>query len=106
MNLILSHLIEKKFDFISLRLLSFFVSSHLMKKNPVLSHFMKIKSDSVSFHQKKILFCSDFDSEQNEIRMENPGSCDQSSCCNIIIVIMNHYYKLLLLYFEDNLSVL
>src|SRR5204863_332260 len=44
MNLVLSHLTEKKFDLISLRLLPSPVSSHLMKKNPVLSHPIKKKS--------------------------------------------------------------
>ena len=78
MNLILSHLTEKKFDFISLKLLSFSVSFHFMKKNPVLFHFMKIKSDSVLSHQKKISFCSDSDSEQNWTRTKNSDSCDQS----------------------------
>ena len=39
---------------------------------------MKIKSDSVSSHQKKILSHSDSDSEQNWIRMRNSNSCDQS----------------------------
>ena len=55
MNLILFHFTEKKFDFISLRLLSSSVSFHFMKKNLILSHLMKIKSDSVSFHWKKNL---------------------------------------------------
>src|SRR2546429_228771 len=44
MNLILFHLTEKKFDLISLRLFSSSVSSHLMKKNLILSHFIKKKS--------------------------------------------------------------
>ena len=67
MNLILFHLTEKKFDFISLRLFSFSVSSHLMKK----------KSSSVSSHWKKISSCSDSDLGQNWTRTENPGSCNQ-----------------------------
>ena len=79
MNLILSYFTEKKFDLISLKLLLFFVSSHFTKKFPVLSHFMKIKSDSVSSHWKKISFCLDSDLEQNWIRMGNSDSCDQSS---------------------------
>ena len=78
MNLILSHFTEKKFDLISLRLLSSSVSSHLMKKNSVLFHLMKIKSDSVSFHWKKISFCPDSDLGQNWIRTENSDSCNQS----------------------------
>ena len=58
-----------------------------MKKNPVLFHLMKKKSDfisfhqkktdSVSFHQKKISSHSDSDSEQDQIRTGNSGSCDQ-----------------------------
>ena len=79
MNLILSHLIEKKFDLISLKLLSSSVSFHLTKKNPVLSHLMKIKSGSVSSHQKKILSCPDSDPGLNQTRMGNSGSCNQSS---------------------------
>src|SRR5947207_13126824 len=47
MNLILSHLTEKKFDFISLRLLSSSISSHFTKKNPILSHLTEKKSCSV-----------------------------------------------------------
>src|SRR5438034_11563216 len=78
MNLILFHFTEKKFDFISLKLLSSSVSSHLMKKNLILFHFMKIKSDSVSSHQKKISSHSDSDLKQNQIRMRNPDSCNQS----------------------------
>ena len=57
MNLILSHLTEKKFDLISLKLLSLSVSFHFMKKNLILFHLMKIKSDFVSSHWKKIWFC-------------------------------------------------
>ena len=79
MNLVLSHLTEKKFDLILLKLLSFSVSSHFMKKNPILFHLMKIKSDSVSFYWKKILFCPGSDLGQNWIRTENPDSCSQSS---------------------------
>src|SRR5207247_5749998 len=78
MNLILSHLTEKKFDLISLKLLSSSISSHFTKKNLILSHLMKIKSDSVSSHQKKISSHSDSDSEQNQIRTENSDSCSQS----------------------------
>ena len=47
MNLILSHPTEKKFDLISLRLLSSSVSSHPTKKNPVLSHPIKKKSHPI-----------------------------------------------------------
>ena len=47
MNLILFHLTEKKFDLISLRLLPPSVSSHLMKKNLVLSHPTEKKSHPV-----------------------------------------------------------
>ena len=44
MNLVLFHLTEKKFEFISLKLLSFSVSFHLMKKNSVLFHLTEKKS--------------------------------------------------------------
>src|SRR5437762_13067501 len=84
MNLVLSHLIEKKFNLISLKLLSSSVSSHFMKKNLILFHLMKIKSDSVSSHQKKILSCPDSDPGQNWTRMRNPGSCDQSSQADLV----------------------
>src|SRR5216117_960722 len=84
MNLVLSHLTEKKFDLISLRLLSSSVSSHLMKKNLILSHLMKIKSDSVSSHQKKILSHSDSDLKQNQTRMRNSDSCSQSIISSVI----------------------
>ena len=77
MNLILSHLTEKKFDLISLRLLSSSVPSHLMKKNLILFHLMKIKSGSVSFHQKKISSRPDPDPEQDRTRTGNPGPCGQ-----------------------------
>src|SRR5216117_868522 len=87
MNLILFHLTEKKFDLISLRLLSSSVSSHLMKKNLILSHLMKIKSDSVSSHQKKISSHSDSDSEQDWTRMRNPDSCNQPK---YVILKSNH----------------
>src|SRR5437762_5984788 len=102
MNLILSHLTEKKFDFISLRLLSSSVSSHLMKKNLVLSHLMKIKSDSVSFHQKKISSHPDSDSEQNWTRMRNPGSCGQSILDNLLLffLIKHEVYKVKLKHFQ------
>ena len=77
MNLILSHSTEKKFGFISLRLLSSSVSSHLMKKNLVLSHLMKIKSDPVSSHQKKISSRPGPDPGQDQTRTGNPGPCGQ-----------------------------
>ena len=77
MNLILSHLTKKKFDLISLKLFSSSVSSHLMKKNSVLSYLMKIKSDSVSSHQKKILSRPGPDPGQDWTRTGNPGSCGQ-----------------------------
>ena len=51
------HSVSQRFSFVSLRLLLLSVSSHLTKKFPVLSYFMKIKSDSVSFHENKIWFC-------------------------------------------------
>src|SRR5438034_9768120 len=89
MNLILFHFIEKKFHLISLRLLSFSVSFHFMKKNLILFHLMKIKSDSVSSHQKKISSHSDSDLEQNQIRTENSDSCDQSSCIVVSLYIQN-----------------
>src|SRR5437762_11841131 len=38
---------------------------------------MKIKSDSVSFHQKKISSRPDPDPGQNWIRTGNPGPCSQ-----------------------------
>src|SRR5438034_136924 len=69
-NLILSHFIKKK-------LLPSSVSSHLMKKNLILSHPMKIKSGSVSSHQKKISSRPDSDPGQDQTRTGNPGSCSQ-----------------------------
>ena len=47
MNLVLSHFTEKKFDLISLRLLSSSVSSHFTKKNLILFHSIKKKSHPV-----------------------------------------------------------
>ena len=52
---------------------------------------MKIKSDSVSFHQKKISFCSDSDLRQNQIRTENPDSCDQSTLTYYIVKITEEF---------------
>src|SRR5947207_7457274 len=80
MNLILFHLTEKKFDLISLRLFSSSVSFHLMKKNLVLFHLMKIKSGSVSFHQKKISSRPGPDPGQDRTRTGNPGPCGQPTC--------------------------
>src|SRR5436189_220771 len=51
------HSVSQKLSLISLRLFLFSVSSHFMKKFPILSYFMKIKSDSVSFHQIEVQFC-------------------------------------------------
>ena len=71
-----------------------FVSSHQKKiwfclisqnKNSVLSYFMKNESDSVSFYWKKISSHSDSDSEQNWIRIRNPGSCSQSIHIKIVM---------------------
>ena len=73
MNLIRFHFTEKKFDFISLKLLSSSVSSHLMKKNLILSHFIK----------KKISSHPDSDPGQNQTRMGNPGSCGQPSLAKL-----------------------
>ena len=77
MNLILSHFTEKKFDFISLKLLSFSISFHLMKKksDSVSSH--QKKTDSVSSHQKKILSHSDSVSDQNQNETENSDFSSQ-----------------------------
>ena len=80
------HSVSQKLNLISLKLLSFSVSSHLMKKNPVLFHLMKKKSDSVSFHQKKtdsvlshkkkILSHPGSVLNQNQNRTENSDSDD------------------------------
>src|SRR5437762_9199731 len=48
--------VSQKLSSVLLRLLLLFVSSHFTKKFPILSHFMKIKSDSVSSHENKIWF--------------------------------------------------
>ena len=51
------HSVSWRLSLISLRLLLSSVSSHFTKKFPVLSHLMKIKSNFVSSHWKKIWFC-------------------------------------------------
>ena len=53
----MKHSVSWKLDSVSLKLFLFSVSSHFTKKFLILFYFMKIKSDSISFHENKIWFC-------------------------------------------------
>ena len=93
----MKHSVSWRLSSVSLRLLLFFVSFHLMKKFPVLSHFMKIKSDSVSSHWKKISFCPDSDPGQNWTRMRNSDSCDQSKLTQLWEFTRLNYFNNILI---------
>jgi len=75
-----------------------------LKKNLILSHLTKKKSDSVSSHQKKtdsvsshkkkISFCSDSVLSQNQNRTENPDSDDLKWVKEDKVIIISCYHFL------------